>query len=51
MFWLPQVQSTNELLELKLAVAGQVVGADAVICTWTAERYQPLSPTVPLVIV
>ena len=32
-FWLPQVQSTNELLVVKLAVAGQVVGGDAVICT------------------
>ena len=26
-FWLPQVQSTNELLVVKLAVEGQVVGA------------------------
>jgi hypothetical protein len=45
------VQSTKELLEVKLAVAGQVVGGDALICTWTADRYQPLSPTVPLTIV
>ncbi len=51
---LPAVQSITSLLELKVITPVRLVHVPAplaVICTFTWERYQPLSPAVPLTIV